>query len=189
MSKKSKQSEEQFSFICPVCKEGNVLMQKTIYELPDKDQMLIIKFECNQCNFTTNDIIPLTTNFEPGIKILKIENEEDLKSKIYRSPVATLEIPELELVVEPGPAADFYYTNIEGILLRFQDAVSIYKKGLQKNDAEMNEIEEILNNIEKALRGEFKFTLKITDTGGGSYIIPQDESHYSFIAIENQDTK
>jgi len=100
MSEKSKETEEEFSFKCPSCNEGQLTLKKTIYELPDKDQMLIIKFECNKCNFTNNDIIPLTTNLEPGIHILKIEEEADLKSKVYRSPIATLEIPELELVVE-----------------------------------------------------------------------------------------
>ncbi len=181
MSEKSKETEEEFSFICPSCKQGKIFIKKTVYELPDKDQMLIIKFECNHCNFTNNDIIPLTTNMEPGIKLLKIENEEDLKSKIYRSPIAKLEIPELELMVEPGPSANFYYTNVEGILDRFERAVLIYFDNLQTNDPEKNEIQELLDNIAKAKKGELPVTLKLTDEGGGSYIIPQNESKYEFI--------
>jgi C4-type Zn-finger protein len=30
------------------------------------------------------------------------------------------------------------------------------------------------------MKGELNFTLKIIDQGGGSYIIPQDESKYTF---------
>jgi zinc finger protein len=186
MSEKAKNSEEEYYFQCPACKKGKISIKKTTYDLPDKDKMLIIKFECDKCNFSNNDIIPLTTNFKPGIISLKVTNEEDLKSKIYRSPIGKLEIPELELVAEPGPNADFYYTNVEGILLRFENAVSIYRKNLMKDDAQINEIEDILNNIQKAISGEYKFTLKITDTGGGSYIIPQDESKYSFKAIDTK---
>jgi zinc finger protein len=88
-------------------------ISKVTYDVPDGDKILIIKFECNLCNYSNNDIIPLTTNFAPGIMKLKVSNEDDLKSKIYRSPVGSLEIPELELVVNPGPRADFYYTNVE----------------------------------------------------------------------------
>ncbi len=115
---------------------------------------------------------------------LNISNEEDLKSKIYRSPVGKLEIPELELIVEPGPKADFYYTNVEGVLLRFESAVLIYRKILEDDYPEIKEIDEILKNLKKAIEGKFKFTLKMTDTEGGSYIIPQDKTKYTFKKIK-----
>lgn len=185
MSEKAKDSEQDYSFKCPVCKKGDLIISKTIYELPDEDKMLILKFECDICKFCKNDIIPLTTRMNPGIMTLKITSEKDLKSKIYRSPVGKLEIPELELIVEPGPSANFYYTNVEGILYRFERAVSIFFNSLDKNDALIPEIEEILKNLEKAIKGKFKFTLLITDTEGGSYIIPEDKSKYSFEEIKN----
>jgi len=180
MSEKAKKNEEKFSFKCPSCKDGVIGISKTIYDLPDSDKMLIIKFECDKCEFTKNDIIPLTTKFSPGVMILKVEDEEDLKSKIYRSPVGKLEIPELEIMVEPGPSADFYYTNVEGILYRFENALLIYRNNLEEGNPEKKDIDEILENLQKALKGQFKFSLKITDTGGGSYIIPQNKSNYSF---------
>ena len=187
MSEEARKSQEHFSFKCPACKNGTIEISKTMYDLPDKDKMLIIKFECNKCNFSKNDLIPLTTKTEPGILILKITNEEDLKSKIYRSPVGKLEIPELEIVVEPGPNADFFYTNVEGILDRFEQAVRIYYNNIDENGKQKKDIKEILNDIEKAKAGKLNFTLKITDIGGGSYIIPQDESKYVFQKINQSD--
>ena len=174
-----------YSFKCPSCKDGKIDIFKSIYDLPDGDKMLILKFECNICNFHKNDIIPLTTNMEAGIMTLKITNEEDLKSKIYRSPAGKLEIPELELMVEPGPRADFYYTNVQGILFRFENAVSIYLNNLEKDDTEKSEIDELLENLNQAIEGKFRFTLRITDPEGGSYIIPHDKSKYNFEKIEN----
>jgi zinc finger protein len=121
---------------------------------------------------------------DPGIMTLRVEEEKDLKSKVYRSPVGKLEIPELELIVEPGPRAGFFFTNVEGILLRFEDAVSIYLKSLNKEEPELVEIEEIKRKLALAREGKFNFTLKITDPQGGSYIIPVDESKYSFLKLE-----
>jgi ZPR1-related zinc finger protein len=187
MSNKAKNNEEEFYLQCPACKDGKISIKKTEYDLPDKDKMLIIKFECTKCNYSNNDIIPLTTNFKPGVSILKITDDTDLESKVYRSPIGKLEIPELELVIEPGPSATFYYTNIEGILLRFESAVSIYKRNLDKNDPHITEIKELLENIQEALKGKFEFTLKLSDNGGGSYIIPQNKSNYTFRAINNQE--
>jgi len=184
MPNKKKNGVIVYSFKCPSCSEGKIDIIRSIYDLPDGDKMLILKFECDKCNFHKNDIIPLTTNMEPGIMILQVTNEKDLKSKIYRSPTGKLEIPELDLIVEPGPKADFYYTNIEGILFRFENAVSIYRKNLEKNDSDISEIEELLENLKKAMEGRFKFTIKIIDPQGGSYIIPQDNSKYSFKKIE-----
>ncbi len=180
MSEKAKETEEEFSFKCPSCKDGIITINKTIYDSQDGDKLLILKFECNECNFTKNDIIPMATKMIPGMITLKVKSERDLKSKIYRSPTGKLEIPELELLVEPGPRADFYFTNVEGILLRFEEAVRIYKNNLNESDPQYSDIEIILGDLDKAIKGEFPFTLKITDLAGGSYIMPQDESHYSF---------
>jgi zinc finger protein len=187
MPDKNRNNEIIYSFKCPSCQEGTIDITRSIYDLPDGDKMLILKFECNSCNFHKNDLIPLTTNMEPGIMTLQIKCEEDLKSKIYRSPTGKLEIPELELVVEPGPRADFYYTNVQGILFRFENAVSIYRNNLNENDPEIKEIDELSENLKKAMEGNLNFTLKITDSQGGSYIIPQNNSNYTFKKIENTD--
>jgi zinc finger protein len=185
MSENIRNKDDKFSLKCPNCSDGIISIDTIEYDLPDGDKMLIVKFFCDSCNFHKNDIIPMTTRIEPGIMTLKVSNENDLKSKIYRSPTGKLEIPELELIVEPGPRADFYYTNVEGILLRFEGAVLIYKNNLEKNDPEFKEIEQILIDLHKAVKGELKFTLQITDIGGGSYIIPQDQSKYSFKKLDN----
>lgn len=185
MSEKAKETEEEFSFKCPTCKNGMIKIKKTIYDSQDGDKLLILKFECNECNFTKNDIIPMATKMIPGIITLKVKSEGDLKSKIYRSPTGKLEIPELELLVEPGPRADFYFTNVEGILFRFEEAVKIYKKSLDTKDPQSKEIEDILDDLDKAIKGKFEFTLKITDLEGGSYIIPEKDTEYNFEEIKN----
>ena len=180
MSEKAKESEESFSFKCPSCIEGQIKIRKVIYDLKDGDQMLILNFTCDTCDYSTNDIIPISTNMKPGVISLKVKNEKDLKSKIYRSPTGKLEIPELDLKVEPGPRADFYFTNVEGILLRFESAVKIYRNNLESGDPQINEIDQVLKDLEKALKGSLPFELKITDLAGGSYIIPEDGTEYTF---------
>ncbi|MFX1379407.1 MAG: ZPR1 zinc finger domain-containing protein [Promethearchaeota archaeon] len=184
MLDKKRDNKKIYSFKCPSCQEGMIDISRNIYDLPDGDKMLILKFECNSCNFHKNDIIPLTTNMKPGTMTLKILNEEDLQSKIYRSPTGKLEIPELDLIVEPGPRADFYYTNVQGILFRFENAISIYRNNLEEDNSEKIEIDKLLNNLKQAIEGKFEFTLKITDNQGGSYIIPQDKSKYTYEKIE-----
>ncbi|MHA1725526.1 MAG: ZPR1 zinc finger domain-containing protein [Promethearchaeota archaeon] len=177
-------SDENFSFRCPVCDEGILEISHHVHDLLDGDKMLIIKFECKQCNFHKNDIIPLTTNIEPGIMTLRISCPEDLKSKIYRAPTGKLEIPELELLVEPGPKSSFYITNVEGILERFKEAVSIFLKEISVDDPKREKIVKILEALDKALEGNLNFTVILTDFEGGSYILPTDKNKYSFQKIK-----
>ena len=186
MSEKAKETEEEFTLKCPSCSDGMIRIHQAIYDLPDKEKMLILKFECDKCNYSKNDIIPIETKMEPGIMSLKVENEQDLKSKIYRSSSGKLEIPELELIVEPGPSAKFYYTNVEGILFRFEEAVSIYHNTLKDGDPETKDIDDILEDLQKAMEGKLQFTLIITDPIGGSYIVPQDTSKFSFKKIDDK---
>ena len=148
--------------------------------------MLILKFVCNKCDFSKNDIIPIETKMEPCEMSLKVQEEKDLKSKIYRSSSGKLEIPELELAVDPGPSAKFYYTNVEGILIRFEEAVRIYRNDLEVGDPQTKEIDDILEGLQKAMKGELPFTLIITDPIGGSYIIPEDKTKLSFKKIEDK---
>ena len=42
-------------------------------------------------------------------------------------------------------------------------------------------------NLKQAIDGKFKFTLKITDIQGGSYIIPQNKSKYTFEKIKKKE--
>ncbi|TXT66859.1 MAG: ZPR1 zinc-finger domain protein [Promethearchaeota archaeon] len=184
MSDETRYSNESYEFRCPKCKEGLIQISQTEYDLPDEDKMLIIKLECSKCDFLKTDIIPMTARTEPGRSILKVKEEADLRSKIYRSPSAKLEVPELELMVNPGPYADFYFTNVEGILLRFEKAVTTYKNSLNETDPKKKEVITLLNDMKKAMNGQMPFTLIIEDTGGGSYIIPENKQNYKFLKLD-----
>ena len=187
MSEKATEEEEQIAFNCPRCSEGKILLKQSVYDLPDEEKMLILKFECDKCDYINNDIIPIETKRAPGIMTLTVSSEEDLKSKVYRSPTGKLEIPELELVVDPGPAAKFYYTNIEGILFRFEGAVAIYRKNLDEDDSQKDEIDAILMDLKAAMVGKFQFTLRIIDSAGGSYILPINEDNLTFEPLSEKD--
>lgn len=184
MSEENIKLKEIYEIKCPNCKDGMIQIFQTEYDLPDEDKMLFIKLKCDSCNFLKTDVIPMTARTEPGRSILKVTEEADLQSKIYRSPSAKLKIPELELIVNPGPHAEFYFTNIEGILHRFENAVITYKNSLEKEDPERDEILSILEDLGKAMKGEFPFTLIIEDPGGGSYIIPQKKEKYNFTKLD-----
>lgn len=185
MSNDNNNYKDELFLSCPNCQKGRLVIHKTIYEVKHGDKLLIIKLECDKCNYVKNDVIPAETSIKPGISILKVDNENDLKSKIFRSSSAKLEIPELELVIEPGPYAGFFFTNVEGVLDRFLRASKIIYNDVKNDITQNQEIEQAIEDIQKAMDGKLKFTIKITDPLGGSYIVPIDKSKYTFIPLND----
>ena len=189
MSEKAKETEEDFSIDCPACEGGHIKIHKSIYKAIDGESLLLLRFECEKCGYSKNDVIPLETPMKSGILTLKIKNENDLKSKVYRAPSATIEIPELELEVEPGPSAELYITNIEGVLEKFLHASIILLNQTDEKSEFRETMEHLISDIKKAMNGQLEFTLKITDPQGGSYIIPDKETEYSFTPLSANEEK
>ena len=84
-------------------------------------------------------------------------------------------MPEFGIDVEPGPAAESFISNVEGVLDRskqvLKSAINFAEHEEQKAKGR-----EILANIESALEGRFTFTLILEDPAGVSGILPDDLS-------------
>ncbi|MDR0911792.1 MAG: ZPR1 zinc finger domain-containing protein [Methanobrevibacter sp.] len=157
---------------CPVC--GGIKTAKSITKtnnIPYFGEMLESTVICDKCGFKHNDEIVLEQ--KDPIRLELVINSSNLSSRVVKSPSATVSIPELGLKVEPGPKSKSYVSNVEGVLIRFNDAV---KRALtlftdvesQKNG---NEILNIIKNILSNKNDEKIFTLVIEDPFGKSQIM------------------
>lgn len=157
---------------CPACSEENgaISIMKEI-KIPHFGNVIETTIKCEKCGFKHNDIISLEQN-NPAKYILKI-NKKNLSTRIVRSQSATVTIPELGLKVEPGPKSEGYVSNVEGIIVRFENAV---KKALNLFCSEESEknAEKILEKLKKIVNGDIEATLIIEDPFGQSNIIHPD---------------
>jgi len=143
--------------ICPVCSNNSMWIRQYSYEAPKAGVLLLMVFECESCGYRIRDVKP----FEEGkpIKIiLKVENEEDLRSILYRSPYANVIIPELGVEALSKEAYQGVITTVEGLLEILLDNMG----ELCENNG--------CQDIEKAKKGELPFTLIIEDQSGLSYV-------------------
>ncbi|MHA1734485.1 MAG: ZPR1 zinc finger domain-containing protein [Promethearchaeota archaeon] len=164
---------------CPSCQEGNVSITKTIYKFPRTEEtMCFLLFECNKCSFRKNDTVPLETEFGAGIFSLKVL-PGDLTAKIFRSPHATVRIPELGVDIEPGPSAEFMLTNVEGLLERVAGATRVLSDGSR----DPGRVRAVLDAIAGMLAGKRGLTVIIEDPEGGSYIAPPSPELLNFKAF------
>ncbi len=167
--------------LCPECRSGEVQMNRTIYKLPDGEDILILLLECPNCHSMQRDVIPLKNAFKPGIYELKID-DGDFTHKIMRGASGKLTIPEFDIESERGPSARFLLTNVERILLQMKEAAQILLNSEVPEDR--TAAQKAINELTLALEGKLKFTIILEDLKGGSYIVPSNPEKLTFIKKE-----
>lgn len=156
---------------CPVCKQEIEYIYQT-EEIPYFSEILIESAVC-PCGWRMADTFILRNGL-PEKSEIRISGEDDLSVRVVRSSTGTIEVPELGITVRPGPAAEGFITNVEGVLDRIEEALDTVLK-----TAEGEERERALSikaQIEAVRRGEESITLIIDDPSGNSAIIrnPKD---------------
>ncbi|MEM3737515.1 MAG: ZPR1 zinc finger domain-containing protein [Candidatus Bathyarchaeia archaeon] len=158
---------------CPACRSEKAMISQSEEEIPYIGPVVLLAVKCSRCGFKYNDIIYLATK-EPSFYSIKVTGVEDLKTRVVRSATAHIKIPELKVDVTPGPQAESYISNIEGILLRVEDAVKALIT-LTQNPRQRRRQLEYLDKIRMAREGKIPFTLIIRDPQGLSALIPQND--------------
>ena len=75
---------------CPICQEEKGFsLKRTVYNLPDGDDVLILLMECSKCNYKNRDIIDLYSSFKPGVYILTVD-DGDFTHKIFRGKAGAI---------------------------------------------------------------------------------------------------
>ena len=140
--------------------------------IPFFGRVLISTSLCRNCGYRHSDTIPLEDH-GPKREVLKVRKPQDLKTKIARSNTGSIEIPEFGLRIDPRGQSQSFITNVEGILLRFQDAI-VRLKTLKSSD-EQAKLDELMGQIELARGGRVPFTVIVEDPLGNTAIIKEYE--------------
>ncbi|WP_457558786.1 ZPR1 zinc finger domain-containing protein [Candidatus Harpocratesius sp.] len=174
------------SIKCPVCGK-KVEMTRTLYSLPDGDDIIIFVILCEHCGYRKSDMIPVFTAFKPGIYRLVVD-DGDLSHKIFRGATGNLEIPEIGVSIERGPAANFDFTNVEGILLRMEKQIQFFLQTTPSDTPEWKNAHDSLTRLNACKSGKMSFTVILTDFDGGSYITPTHKEKMVFEPLAEKST-
>lgn len=155
---------------CPEC-DSKLSLVETIKKLPNFGDVLISTLSCKHCGFRLTDVMPAEFH-EPTAFEVKIESEKDMYTKVVRSSSGTIEIPELGVKIQPGPRAEGYITNIEGVLDRIEQ---VTKLALMQKDADESDESKLARKefelIKKVRNAEIPFRFIIVDPFGNSALL------------------
>ena len=167
--------ESSLEYPCPICNSQNgLILNVHTSEIPyfgEHTEMTII---CNECGWRNTDFIP-SEGKKPSLWSLVIDNLELMTTRVVRSSSCTVRIVELGLEVEPGDNATGYISNVEGVLNRFSDAISMIQRGAIRDGEEGKEkvesCQELIDRISRVKKGEEPVELLLLDPNGHSQIL------------------
>ncbi|MDO8647967.1 MAG: ZPR1 zinc finger domain-containing protein [Candidatus Diapherotrites archaeon] len=153
---------------CPNC-NADIQLQQTVEEIANFGKMLFSVLHCEKCGFKLSDVMSL--DFKKPVEYsAKISKPSHLSIKIIKSSTATIKIPELGVLIEPGPASDGYFSNIEGLLDRIQQVAEILVSSA-KEPKEVKAADKALEKIHAARDSKFSFTVEVLDPFGNSALV------------------
>lgn len=153
---------------CPACQKFSVDYTAAELDVPYFGGILEAVFICVECGFRHSDVIVGRTR-EPTRWTFVTRSADDMSVRVARSTSCTVRIPELGVLIEPGPASDAFVSNVEGLLVRVEAVL-----GQLLRDAEADEArracEERLRQIQEVRDGRLSVTVVLEDPFGNSLI-------------------
>ncbi|UJG42581.1 MAG: ZPR1 zinc finger domain-containing protein [Candidatus Heimdallarchaeum endolithica] len=163
----------EFDITCPSCKSNDVEVSQKILNIPHFSKVWLYNIKCNNCGYKHNDMLNLESK-EATRYIYRVENAKDYTSKIVRSANGTVRIPELGVLIEPGPSSTGFINNIEGVLQDVKEKVLFLLKNAQSK-GEREKIIQYINQLNSYIERSLPLTFIIEDPLGNSLIVPYDE--------------
>ncbi len=148
--------ESSLDYPCPICNAQNgLILNVHTSEIPyfgEHTEMTII---CNECGWRHTDFIP-SEGKKPSVWSLVIDNSELMTTRVVRS-------------------SSGYISNVEGVLNRFSDAISMIQRGAirdgQEGKEKVESCQELIDRISRVKNGKETVELLLLDPNGHSQIL------------------
>ncbi len=177
--------KEEFRIVCPSCEEGTLNVRSVLYSIPFFNELAMFSMDCPECNFSHSDVFSAEQR-KPARFTLEVNDPSLLRARVVRSGSGTIRLPDFGIDVEPGPAAESFITNVEGVLIRVKSVVQT-AIGFADNPEEKVRGIEILASIDRALEGDIPFSLIMEDPVGVSGIIVDDMSKVKYEELSQEE--
>jgi zinc finger protein len=165
---------------CPYCNTEIQYLYQT-ENIPYFSDILIISATCPSCGYRYVDT-QMLKSAEPVRYELAVTTADDLSAKVVRSMTGIIEIPELGVRIDPGPACQGFITNVEGVLDRIGQAVTA---GIRDGTPEERENARVLfGKMEAVKAGELPVTVILQDPLGNSVIVSDKAKKTAFVPEE-----
>ncbi len=157
---------------CPVCGHEPLTLRSLDLDLPFFGGALQTTLLCGACGYR-HVVLLLTRRREPARITLRVERQDQLSARVARSSSGTVRIPELGASMEPGPQADAFVTNVEGVVRKFLDVVQ-GQEATAESARDRTRLAAVHRRIDGMIDGREPFTFILEDPTGNSDVLHAD---------------
>lgn len=157
---------------CPICDKDSLSVCQILLDIPYFGETVKIITSCSSCGWKHLDV-SIASSREGCIYEVLISKPEDMNIRVVRSSTASIYLPELEISIEPGPYAEGYITNIEGVLERIKD-VLLYLLRDAESESDKLKIYRKLEEIEMLKTGRISSRFILEDPRGSSIVVGEN---------------
>ncbi|MBL7055288.1 ZPR1 zinc finger domain-containing protein [Candidatus Woesearchaeota archaeon] len=165
---------------CAFCNNKTLSLTEHETEVPYFGKIFIFSMTCSSCSYHKADIEAVEKK-DPSKYTFEINSEEDMKVRIVKSSEATIKIPHITTIT-PGPAAQGFVTNVEGILNRVKHQIEEAKEN-SDDKSDRKKAKNLLKKLQKVMWGQEKLKITVEDPTGNSAII-SDKAEISKLKVK-----
>ncbi len=155
---------------CNLCNAKTLTLREEEIEIPLFGKVYVFSMDCNSCGYKKSDVEPAEKK-EPCKYTLDVSSEADLNIRIVKSGEATVKIPHI-ITIEPGPAANGYVTNVEGLLQQVKGVIQSTMDS-EEDPTAQKKAKNLLKKLDAVLLGRETLKIIIEDETGHSAIIAE----------------
>jgi len=156
---------------CPYCHTNNLTLREEDMDMPFFGLVSIFSMDCSNCDFKNSDVECIEKH-PPSRYTLEVSSDEDMKIRIVKSSTATVKIPYIGNM-EPGPSAEGFITNVEGLLMRFKEILQAIRENEEEDEESREKAKNMMKKIDRAIWGREKIRIIIEDPEGNSGIVSE----------------
>ena len=155
---------------CTFCGERKATLREDEIDIPHFGRVFVFSMHCDACNAHQSDVEPAEQK-EPCRFTLEVTSDQDLSIKIVKAGEAVVKIPHV-ITIEPGPAAQGYVTNVEGLIERVKGVIESTVESEEDPNLK-KKAKNLIKKLNKVLVGREPLKIIIEDKSGHSAIISE----------------
>ncbi|MDP2907391.1 MAG: ZPR1 zinc finger domain-containing protein [Nanoarchaeota archaeon] len=153
---------------CPACNKNTLTLSQEETDIPYFGKTFIFSMVCSNCDYHKSDIE--AADMKDPVKVtFVVENKKDLNVRVVRSSEAIVRIPHVGDMT-PGPAAEGFVSNIEGLIERFKKQIETLRDSAEE-DEDRKKAKNLLKKLQRVIWGDEQLKIIIEDPSGNSAII------------------
>ena len=156
---------------CIFCGKKTLTLMQDELDIPYFGKVFVFSMKCDntECNYSKSDVEAAEIK-DPCKITFEVKGKKDLSVRVIRSSTACVKIPALKLDIRPGPAAEGYVSNVEGVLERFKKILES-RRDTTDDETERKSVKNLLKKLWKIQCGDIPIKIIIEDPTGNSGII------------------